>query len=771
MNCHSSPRLGLPVALVFSLVLVLTGCRRSAEPAGPPARVVDGMNQGTSLMGQYRYDEAVTAFTDVVEAAPELVEARINLANALFNRNRKEDLDAAGQLLVGVLAQEPENVRALYFQAIVQQHLGQAELAIPNLEKVVRQQPDDGAAWYLLALCKQRLGQPSEAEFLRAVEHRPYLYSAYYQLYQASMRAGAPDRAAGFLEKFKTLRESPLGESIELPQYNQMGDLALVRPLPASTLPPISRSQFQAGPAKELLTWPGPVESAAGKEAPSLHGLAVGDLNQDGLADLVVPVGRPGRLALWRQTPQGGFVEVTAGSGLESVVDALSCALGDFDNDELPDLFVVGASGNHLFRGGTNGLFMDVTGPAGLTKASGPGSTALFLDADHDGDLDVFVCGAKANQLWNNNGDGTFTDLAVQAAVADVDGGSVLVLPGDLDGDRDLDLVILREGRPARVFLNELLGQYREADLRGVDIRGDAGGVLQDLNGNGLLDLLVLGGNPRELRLFVGDGRGGFRADEAFDGLARSATSWGTLAGFRVVDLDLDGDLDLVGFGSGAHFILNDGRGRFVLQAEAWKPVEGVTLAGMEIMDVTGDLVPDLLAIERGATHRLTLAEGRLSPPSTALAIQPSGIRSRDRRTRSPASGFGVSLTARAGLREQRVFHTGQSGGGHQSWMPVVLGLGGAGKADYVSLLWPDGVAQVETALLAGQVHQVAELQRKISSCPVLFAWNGTRFEFVTDFAGVGGLGYFSAPGIAAPPQVHEHVKIEPGQLRARDGV
>ena len=102
--------------------------------------------------------------------------------------------------------------------------------------------------------------------------------------------------------------------------------------------------------------------------------------------------------------------------------------------------------------------------------------------------------------------------------------------------------------------------------------------------------------------------------------------------------------------------------------------------------------------------------------------------------------------------------------------LPVVFGLGGVPQADYVDFQWPDGVAQTELSLAAGQSHQVAEIQRKISSCPVLFAWNGTRFEFITDFAGVGGLGYFSAPGVSAPPQVLEHVKIEPGQLRARDG-
>ena len=149
-----------------------------------------------------------------------------------------------------------------------------------------------------------------------------------------------------------------------------------------------------------------------------------------------------------------------------------------------------------------------------------------------------------------------------------------------------------------------------------------------------------------------------------------------------------------------------------MLQSQVWKPAAGNTLLGVELLDVTGDLVPDLLIVERGATNRVLLAAGELLPPSTALAVQPSGIRSRDGRTRSPASGYGVRITARAGLREQGIFHTGQSGGANQSLLPAVLGLGGASKADYVNLLWPDGVAQFEMAVPAGQVFKVAELQR-----------------------------------------------------------
>jgi Tfp pilus assembly protein PilF len=769
MNPFALP---LPNAWIvgLSLAIGLVACRQSKEPLEPSSRIVSEMNRGVSFMGQYLYDDAVRSFEQVLQAAPELSEARINLAIALFNRNRKEDLDTAGKLLAEVLRKEPGNVRALYFNAIVLQHIGKADQAVSCLEQVVQQRPDDGAAWYLLALCKQRVNQIGEAEFLKAVQCRPYLYSAYYQLYQVAVRAGNDTKAAEYLGRFKTLRESPLAESIELPQYGQMGELALARSLPATPSPPIARSKYQLKAAKTVFTWPGAAPSRSDQPLPSLSGAAAGDINHDGLPDLAVPTGRPGRVVLLRQSSPGNFIDATASSGLEGLTNAMSCAFGDYDNDDVPDLFVTCATGDHLLKGKGDGTFTDVTKQAGLEMSAVPSRSALFLDADHDGDLDLFLCNPAANQLWNNNGDGAFTSITARADVACADGRSVLVLPGDLDGDRDMDLVILRESQPARVYLNELLGRYREADLHGIEIRGEAGGALQDFNGDGLLDLLVLGGNPRELKLLLGDGHGQFRPDEAFDGIAKALASWGPLNGFRIADVDLDGDLDIACYGFEVHLLLNDGRGHFVLQAQVWKPSAGATLAWIEVLDVTRDLVPDLVALERDSGNRLLIAPGEVVPPSTALALQPSGIRSRDGRTRSPASGYGVTLTVRAGLREQRILYTGQSGGPGQSLLPAVLGLGGAGRADYVDFLWPDGVAQVEMALAAGQTHKVAELQRKVSSCPVLFAWNGTRFEFVTDFAGVGGLGYFTAPGVSASPQVLEHVKIDPSQLRVREG-
>ena len=98
----------------------------------------------------------------------------------------------------------------------------------------------------------------------------------------------------------------------------------------------------------------------------------------------------------------------------------------------------------------------------------------------------------------------------------------------------------------------------------------------------------------------------------------------------------------------------------------------------------------------------------------------------------------------------------------------IHAGLGKHTKVDWLRITWPDAVLQAELELPADRVITVTEFQRKKSSCPYLFAWDGAHFDFVADFGGVGGLGYWIAPGRCAEPDPTEYVRIP--QLQPRDG-
>jgi Flp pilus assembly protein TadD len=770
-----------PFVAFITLLAFLTACypRESAADRTP---VIQAMNLGVALMNQYNYDGAVQAFEQVLLLDPKLPDAQVNLAIALFNRGRRTDLDLdrAQHLLESVLEQNPDHLRALYFLAIAEQHHGRAAASIPLLESVLAQRPDDGAAWYLLGLCKQRLGQPAETELLKAVQFRPNLFSAYYRLWQLASEAGDTDRAQSHLARFKSLRESPFGESIELPQYNAMGELAQVEPFPSQPSF-VTRARYQPGPWTPIATLTvAPSSPALIVNADSVHptaspssfpaAAAAADLNGDGYVDLVLAQtdsdGSFG-IALLLGQPDHSWHDATAQSGLTLIKPIQSIALGDLDNDGIIDLLLLNEHQADVYQGagdGTFSLWISLQPPHTNQISL---RSALLLDADHDGDLDVILAGPNGVWLCNNNADRTFTLQPIDLALAETN--LDIVLAGDVDLDRDLDLIAL--GRPCQLWLNDLLGAYRPANLAAEQIHANLGGVLQDFNGDGYLDLLTLDSASAQPALHLGDGHGTFQHAEAFRAVAEAARSWGAIRTLRVVDIDLDGDLDVVLIADQGHLLLNDGRGRFVLHPQVWSfpaPPVGV----VELLDVNGDMVPDLLcllATENSA--RWFVAAGQLTPPSTAIALAPTGLRGRDGRTRSPASGYGTLITVRAGLHEQTVLYNGVNGSPNQSHIPCVLGLNGAAQADYVRLRWTDGVMQVESDLLSGQVHPIPEIQRKISSCPVLFAWNGSRMSFITDFAGVGGLGYFVGPGECGQPQVLEHIKIEPDQLQPRNGI
>jgi hypothetical protein len=242
-------------------------------------------------------------------------------------------------------------------------------------------------------------------------------------------------------------------------------------------------------------------------------GVAIEDFDGDGLLDIVTSTNAPDdSLRLFVGDGAGGFADRTAGSGLDLQLGGLNLIAADFDDDGDPDILVLrgawhfddGRVRNSLLRNDGGGSFSDVTRAAGLADPAWPTQAAAWLDFDLDGDLDLFVGNERLgppearvplpSQLFRNEGDGTFVDVAQEAGVTN---GRMTkgVTAGDFDNDGDPDLYVSTIG-PNRLFRNEGDGTF-------VDVAPELGVTepvgrsfapwFFDVDNDGWLDLWVSG--------------------------------------------------------------------------------------------------------------------------------------------------------------------------------------------------------------------------------------------------------------------------------------
>ncbi len=351
--------------------------------------------------------------------------------------------------------------------------------------------------------------------------------------------------------------------------------------------------------------------------------IAIGDVDRDGDLDLVFGNDSANRLNLNDGT--GRFTEALAGRLPPGSASTGSLALGDVDGDGDLDL-VVGnlRTTNQLFLNDGTGRFSDATAGR-LPTVAGWTRALLFVDVDGDRDLDLLVGDeGEIVRLLRNDGTGRFADLTA-TTMPQTQLGTHDLAAADVDHDGDLDVAVASSYGGNRLFLNDGSGRFVEAGparLR-LDALWATCTAFVDLDGDARADL-VFGGadcSVGQSTLHLNDGNGWFTpaASTPLSGPCGETYSLAPLT-----DLDADGDLDLVVGNEGLNTVFfNDGEGQFVADPTALPPDRDTTYA-IASGDVDGDGDPDLLLGSAGGQARLYLndARGRFTDATARLPVR-----------------------------------------------------------------------------------------------------------------------------------------------------
>ncbi len=454
---------------------------------------------------------------------------------------------------------------------------------------------------------------------------------------------------------------------------------------------------------------------------------------------------------LFRNRGDGTFEDVTQRSGLAAMPRGYGhgVAVGDLDNDGRPDLFLTRWRSYALYRNRGDGTFEDITVRSGLGGDRDWPTSAAFADLDNDGDLDLYVChyiawdeknprlcrglystgysycaphllGAVADHLFRNDG-GRLVDVTAQAGIVDRDGRGLGVVAADLDGDRRIDLFVANDGTANYFFRNQGGFRFQESALASGLAGNDQGGyqagmgiACDDLDGDGRPELVVTNFYGESSTLYQNLGCGLFADHTAAVGL-REPTRFLLGFGVALLDVNNDGRLDLAtanghvndarpdfAYGMPATLFLGGPSGRFLdvtaRAGPAW-PVPRVG-RGLAAGDLDNDGRLDLVILSQG--EPLAYFHNRSRRVGHSISFSLEGTRSnRD------AVGALVSVAV-AGRRQtrQRV-----GGGSYQSAHDHRLhfGLGEATRVDQVEVRWPSGHCDRFGRLEADATYQLRE--------------------------------------------------------------
>jgi len=654
------------------------------------------MTAGQGYLEKGDATNAVAAYAATVKLAPESIDARLNLANAYLLANNNEGAVEQCQRAIDL---DPSEAAAYYLMGCAQLRLNQPDKAVQAFQQSQKIDPAVDALTFQLGLAEERAGHLEDAiqQFETLLQFAPDHPSAHYQLSRLYQRTGRAPEAAKELAKHQELQAKKPGISLSPTALERC---KYTQPRVAFTLEQPDRR----GIAVKFVE---ATAAAFGPEATRYRGpVGVVDYNHDGRNSLLVREDNAFRLL---DNARGHFTALGALAPGSTNATYRRCLVGDLNNDRFEDVVVLGEQASHVFRFATNGQFREVTSAAGLKDLKA--KDGLLADLDFTGKLDLLTIqpGGQGLRVFRNLGSFYFQEDTTNSGLPAVFAGSERLAFDDWRNEDVPGVFVTRAGEAPVFFCKQRAGPFVQTNA-GVKLPPASLVTLGDLNNDLMLDLVLAG----EEEITIVFGGSGDKVTLPLQGLQAKD--------LLLVDYDNDGWLDILAWGSGVRMWRNLGKLGFKdvtaeLGLDKAGPTDFVVAADFD-QDGDTDLV-------LGSQNGLQYWRNDGGNANKQLKLRLVG-------NRSNASGLGSRVEIVSG--HWRTIRTLKQ-------LPFEIGVGQRDKLELLRMRWSDLTTTALDVPVQPGPFELVELVLPSGSCPYLYAWNGKKYQFVTDILGAAPLG------------------------------
>ena len=803
--------------LIFIFVIFNIACERVVEvPQETYSKMITHRNLGLAYLEEERFNEAANEFKTLTQIANNEPLGHANLGLAYMRMD--DELDNAKSALDNALELSPKNPDIKFLLAKIYEIEGLEKKSLSILEKIVTENPEHIKSLYQLGITLSKSSDRSDRELAitylkRASNILPGNIASSLKLMELLIGADKSDDA---LYQLQTLQQTlPLipkdatellrrilellheGNSSEakvpLIMFHNLlkpGDLYQASimevrgtkgPIAGNPITHFMNTQTSTRDQKSKK-----IRNITFKDVTSSSNLsianvgfdmeniddkyypifALGDYDLDGDIDLfninrTSPDNKGGGILL--ENEGGYFNNRSSYTDFKHDGKDQSVIFSDYDNDGYLDLYICNSVGDKLYRNLGNGKF-SIEGDLNLNK-SNDSYKSLFLDLDLEGDLDLFIATESKNLFLRNNSDGSFTDISSTSGLAGNAKPSIDVCFSDFDDDGDLDLFVLNEDGSHYFFDNQRQARFKDiTKTTGIKTVNDHKNVMPvDYNNDGFIDLFISGNSTYSLYKNLGNSE--FILDsDWFDHRKILEDHIGGIATF--FDADNDGYIDLCisltdkkSKESALHLFYNDGSGKYLNPSLMYNEIsEEVSQIKSADYDNDGDL--DIFLSTTNNRIRLLRNDG--GNLNNFIKVKLTGLRVGS--GKNNYFGIGSRLELKAGDLYQIKYVD----------RPLIhFGIGREVAADLIRVVWNNGVPQNRFKPQKNQT--IIEEQVLKGSCPYLFGWSGSEFEFITDVLWPSALGMplgimAGEPLYAFPNSTDEYLRVPGKKLKMVDG-